>query len=269
MSAVLSVCALILVSGVAGRSEARPHATLLTALPLFWGEGDARDVLAGRAARSPTLKAIDADVDIRAIDVLSDEALARDVAILAQPRRLTPRELVTFDAWVRRGGRALIFADPDLLWPSRYPAGDTRRAPPVTLLDPLFAHWKIALGDADHDVRIVTADGARIAVASAGRWTGPKSCAASAPEMLDCRIGKGRVILVGDADLLDARLWTQEGTDTPAWIAGRTRDLARGEAELSPPKALLFAAPMVVTTVIGLSAWHKRRKAKNRRRTFQ
>ncbi len=196
----------------------RPHVTLLTALPLVWGEGDASDVLAGRTGRSETLKLLDKSLDVRAIDTLSRATLGRDVAIIAQPRRLTPQELVTFDKWLRGGGRAMIFADPELIWPSRYAPGDNRRAPPVTLLDPLLTHWGVALGDSDHQEHKVQLAGLTVAFAAAGVWTGPKSCSGIGGFALDCRIGKGRVLLVGDADLLDPRLWQASGADNPAWV---------------------------------------------------
>jgi hypothetical protein len=197
----------------------RPRVTLLTALPLVWGEGDAADVLAGRTGRSETLKAMDGRLDIRPIDTLSADTLGHDAAMIAQPRRLTPQELVALDKWVRAGGKAMIFADPELVWPSRYAPGDNRRAPPVTLLDPLFAHWGVALGDSDHEERALQPGAALVTVLAAGTWTGPKGCSAGGTYVLDCRIGKGRVILVGDADVLDARLWAARGAANPAWVA--------------------------------------------------
>ena len=206
----------------------RPHVTLLTALPLVWGEGDASDVLAGRTGRSETLKALDKTLDVRAIDTLSRATLGRDVAIIAQPRRLTPQELVTFDKWVRGGGRAMIFADPELVWPSRYPPGDNRRAPPVELLDPLFTHWGIALGDSDRQERVISVNNVAVRLLAAGAWTGPKTCTVVVPEMLDCRIGKGRVLLVGDADLLDARLWTGREADNAGWVVDQLQMLDGG-----------------------------------------
>jgi hypothetical protein len=192
--------------------------TLLTALPLVWGEGSAADVIAGRVGRSETLKALDKHLDVRAIDTLSRATMGHDIAIIAQPRRLTPQELVTFDKWVRSGGRAMIFADPELVWPSHYPPGDNRRAPPVTLLDPLFDHWGVILGDSDHQEHKVQMAGLTVALAAAGVWTGPKPCSGNGGYALDCRIGKGRVLLVGDADLLDPRLWQVSGADNPAWV---------------------------------------------------
>ena len=209
-------------------ADQRPRVTLMTALPLVWGEGDAADIVQGRTGRSDTLKRLERTFDVRAIDTLSAANLGRDVAIVAQPRRLTPTELVVFDKWVRGGGRAMIFADPELVWPSRYPPGDNRRAPPVELLDPLFTHWGIALGDSDRQERVVLIDNVAVRLLAAGAWTGPKTCAAVVPEMLDCRIGKGRVLLVGDADLLDARLWAGREADNAGWVVDQLQMLDGG-----------------------------------------
>ena len=209
-------------------ADQRPRVTLMTALPLVWGEGDAADIVQGRTGRSDTLKRLERTFDVRAIDTLSAATLGRDVAIIAQPRRLTPTELVVFDKWVRGGGRAMIFADPELVWPSRYPPGDNRRAPPVELLDPLFTHWGIALGDSDRQERVVLIDNVAVRLLAAGAWTGPKTCAAVVPEMLDCRIGKGRVLLVGDADLLDARLWAGREADNAGWVVDQLQMLDGG-----------------------------------------
>lgn len=209
-----------------GTSE-RPRLTLMTALPLVWGEGGTADILLGRSGRSETLKRLDPLFDIRPIDVISAKALGRDIAVIAQPRRLSPLELVAFDKWVRRGGRAMIFADPELLGSSSYPLGDNRRAPPVTLLDPLFKHWGIDLGDSDRVIRTATYGAVKVAFAGAASWAFGKNCIAIIPEAIDCRIGKGRVILVGDADMLDARLWQEQGADNPAWIANQLDRLIR------------------------------------------
>jgi hypothetical protein len=208
---------LVALSGAADR----PRVTLMTALPLVWGEGDTADILQGRSGRSETLKRLDVQFDIRAIDLVSAKTLGRDIAILAQPRRLSPIELVAFDKWVRRGGRAMVFADPELLGSSSYPLGDNRRAPPVMLLDPLFKHWGVELGDSDKVVRTATQGGTKVAFAGAASWTFGANCAAIIPEAIECRIGKGRVILIGDADMLDARLWREQRADNPTWIASQ------------------------------------------------
>lgn len=206
----------------------RPRVTLMTALPLVWGEGSAADILQGRSGRSETLKIVETKFDVHPIDTLSAKTLGRNVAVVAQPRRLTPTELVSFDNWVRRGGRAIIFADPELMWPSGYPLGDNRRAPPVELLDPLFTHWGVALGDSDRQARTVLIDGVPVRLLAAGTWTGPANCRSVIPEVLHCRIGKGRALLVGDADVLDPRVWAPNDTGNVAWVLDQLHRLSGG-----------------------------------------
>ena len=237
----------------------RPRVTLLTALPMVWGEGDAADVLAGRTAKSETLSAIEQRVDIQPIDIISQATLGRNVAIIAQPRRLTPSELVVLDNWVRAGGRAMIFADPELVWPSRYAPGDNRRAPPVTLLDPLFAHWGVALGDSDHEIRTVRIDGYSVALASAGTWTGPKSCVGAETAVLDCAIGKGRVVFVGDADVLDARLWHAQSAENPKWLAHRVLGLAGVSSAQSTLVPRLAVAGVAIALIVTLAALYRKK----------
>jgi ABC-type uncharacterized transport system len=211
------LAALTVALALTGAGE-RPRVTLMTALPLMWGEGTPADVIAGRSAKSEMIRTIETQFDVRAIDIISAKTLGRDIAIIAQPRRLTPFELVAFDKWLLGGGRAVIFADPELVWPSRYPLGDTRRAPPVTLLDPLFKHWGVALGDSDHREHTVPLSNSPVTLLAAGKWAGPKNCSGAGTYVLDCRIGRGRVVLVGDADVLDARLWRARDADNPTWL---------------------------------------------------
>jgi ABC-type uncharacterized transport system len=175
----------VMALAIAAAAAPSPRVTLFTALPLMWGEGDPSDILNGRARRSTMIDGL----DVRAIDTVTVPGLGQDVLVVAQPRAMMPEELVALDTWVRAGGRVLIFADPRLEWRSRYPLGDPRRAPPVTLLDPLLTHW---------GVRLDAGPG------SDGRWQrGP--CAAVDPVTIDCRIGKGRALLIADADRLDER----------------------------------------------------------------
>lgn len=239
----------------------RPQATLMTALPLVWGEGDARDILQGRSARSPTLVAIEKTIDVRAIDVISRRALGTAVAIIAQPRRLLPSELVAFDAWIRDGGRALIFADPELVWPSGLALGDSRRAPPVELLDPLLTHWGVALGDSDGAPTTVQIDGKSVRLMASGKWAGPTACTVIVAPVLDCRIGKGRVLLVGDADILDARVWQPAGGDNAEWVAAQVHRLSRATTSASDlTSAVVIGGIFVAIMAIGLLILEYRRE---------
>ncbi len=181
---VAAAAAFILALSVAA-APPLPRITLFTALPLMWGEGDPADILSGRAKRSAALDGL----DVRAIDTVNASTLDTGILVVAQPRAMAPAELVALDSWVRGGGRVAVFADPRLDWPSRFALGDPRRAPPVTLLDPLLAHWGVRLD--------LGADGA-------GVWQ-RGACATVDAITIDCRIGKGRALLIADADVLDVR----------------------------------------------------------------
>ncbi len=230
----------------------------MTALPLMWGEGTPADVLAGRSGKSETLRIIETAFDVRAIDTISAKTLGRGVAVIAQPRRLTPEELVAFDKWLLGGGRAMIFADPELVWPSRYAVGDNRRAPPVELLDPLFVHWGVALGDSDRQGRTISINGVAVRILASGAWTGPENCTLIVPEVLDCRIGRGRVLLVGDADMLDPRVWGSKDFDNVAWIMERLKALdGGGSAESTRLSSAVVAGIAVGAVAIAAIIYHR------------
>jgi ABC-type uncharacterized transport system len=189
---------------------------VLTSLPLFWGEGDIGDILSNRSAKAPIVVALEAKRRVIPLETAARGSLAKvRLLIVAQPRRLAPSELVALDAWVRRGGRLLIFTDPMLDWPSERSLDDVRHAPPVGLLDPLFAHWGLELGDADMatpKMQIRALDRAQVATSRPGRWsTKHRRCAVESELLARCRVGLGVAYLVADADLLNSALWNAPG----------------------------------------------------------
>lgn len=204
---------------LSGASTEAPTVGIVTALPLFWPEGAAPpDLIAHRSgtSRSPLIGALRA----RAVDSIDERMLSGvNTLILAQPRLLAPVELVGLDNWIRRGGRAVIFADPLLMWPSALSVADPRRATLTSLLDPLLTHWGLRLQPVSPDERalrrIMLSDGHVLIVAGASRFTrtpgesgGGAPCAlAERGLMALCRIGRGSVRLIADADMLDDRLW--------------------------------------------------------------
>lgn len=177
----------------------------MTALPLFWNEAGPALALEDDDQRAPVMRLLMEAHDVRPLDVLSRETLANTrILMLAQPRLLAPQELVALDQWVREGGRLLLFADPELRWPSALVPGDPRRPPPVTLLDPLFNHWRVELGPPGDADQAELADRA-VPVSRAGQWTSRSTdCKVETGRLLvGCTLGKGRALLVADADLLD------------------------------------------------------------------
>lgn len=181
----------------------------MSALPLFWGEGGAAAVLQGEDQRAQLIRHLAQRYTLAALDQLDKDSLAQaPLLLLAQPRGLSPDELVALDAWVRGGGRALIFADPMLVWPSRLAMGDRRRAPLVTLLDPLLDHWGLVLEGPpsnNGDAMMITSEDTAGAGAGVGRWKAKTAeCKISTDlRIADCHIGRGRAFIVADADVLD------------------------------------------------------------------
>jgi hypothetical protein len=186
-----------------------PAVSVMSALPLFWGEGGPAEVLQGDDQRAPVIKHLSARHPLLPLDRIDAASLSRaPLLLIAQPRGLSPEELVALDAWLRSGGKALIFADPLLLWPSDLAMGDRRRAPLTSLLDPLFAHWQIRLdGPAGNsaDEAVIASDGISAVGAGVGHWKAAgKMCVVGANDrIVECAIGKGKALLIADADLLD------------------------------------------------------------------
>lgn len=208
------------------RPELTGKTGIVSALPLFWPEGRPLAEMLERngvESRSPLVRLLDA----RAIDAVDGITLSGlDSIILAQPRLLRPEELVALDSWLQMGGKAVIFADPLLMWPTGLSMGDPRRPPLTSLLDPLLAHWGLRLepvGEGASIQRRVLPTGHVLIVAGASRFTltqegaGRRCTLAGDGLMALCRIGAGKVRLIADADLIDDRLWLAD----PRW-PGRT-----------------------------------------------
>lgn len=192
-------------------AEVRPTVDVLTGLPLFWGEGGIEDVLSGATRRSPLIDALDKSWTLQPMDVARRKELSRvDRLLLIQPQALSPTEVFEIDRWIRRGGRALILADPDLRWPSILPEGDPRRPPPASMLSPLFRHWGLELlpttglspvAEPIEDLNVV--------FDSPGSWNvKSKQCVPASARIIRCTIGKGEVVLVSDVDFANPT-WAQ------------------------------------------------------------
>lgn len=204
----------------------RPSLAVITALPLFWdemGRGGSRD--------APVVTVLRTRFTVMPLD--DPQHLAKTGArrlLLAQPRAMTSAQLVAIDAWVRGGGMALVLADPLLRWPGGLPLGDRRRAPSVSPLGPLLSHWGFEPGGLfqPSETRLFMPDGALVTISGAELRDHAL--------MVERQVGRGTVRLVGDADLLDDRLWLADPAgplDPRLWSADTPTQLIRwldGEA---------------------------------------
>jgi hypothetical protein len=248
----------------------RPKAMLMTGLPLVWGESGPFDPASRPAV---AYQALQSEYDFVLLDTLEAKTLSQaPLLFLAQPHRLSPAELTSLDSWIRGGGRALILADPALVWPSELPLGDIRRPPPVHLLEPLLAHWGLVVdGPATPGRAVVRAGERRLTVEAPGSVR-------SAGLVARRGIGRGRVILVADADLLRDDLWAplgparhQRTSDNPLLIAqwldeliGLQRRWTLGEVAWSrsgsPVQAMAAGLlPIALTAAAGFLLRRRRR----------
>ncbi len=134
---------------------------------------------------------------------------ADGLLVLAQPRPLSPDENVALDAWVRAGGRLLLLADPMLTAESAYPLGDPRRPEAIAMLSPILRHWGLEPEfDADQAAGVRTPAPFAIPVPvdlpGSFRLVSKDMCRLEADGLAaECRIGKGHVIILADAAVLD------------------------------------------------------------------
>ena len=202
-----------------------PRLSVITGLPLFWRDGAQVD--------APIVTVLRQRFDVQPLD--SPLALVNSRArtlLLAQPRAFSMDELVALNAWISRGGKALLLADPELRWPMDLPLGDRRRPPAVSLLAAMIEYWGVKLlppgaGEKRHflgDGRVLT-----LYAASGFADAGPDCHIAGRGLVARCMVGRGRVTIVADADLIDDRLWLanpaaplepeQWTADTPQFVA--------------------------------------------------
>lgn len=216
--ALLAAAALALLGALHGASpqrvptraaQDRPTLLLLTSLPIVFGDGFSLS-----APGSPALKALKSRYRVVPISVTSPEELGRStLALIAQPRAQPAEDLVALDDWVRGGGRVLLLADPMLEWPSRRPLGNPLRPPAMFMDTGLLAHWGLRLDAPDRrgpEERSLA--GRKVLTSSPGALSG--SCRIAADALVaDCKVGRGRAVIVADADLLDTANLGPRGAD--------------------------------------------------------
>jgi ABC-type uncharacterized transport system len=222
----LLVCALLMFLTAASYLRqstiaVKPKIGLMTTLPLRWAEGNLTTALDPNIKPSASYERLARRYAIELVDNLDGlKPNNPKVLVLAQVRALSPAELVQLDNWVRGGGHLLVFADPALAWESGYPLGDKRRPLFTSLLSPLFSHWGIELvlpmdNTKANEIRKIGKFSVRMP--TPGAWQKrsiPEDALCSiTPDyiLVDCKVGKGRAILVADADLFDETQWQATG----------------------------------------------------------
>jgi hypothetical protein len=201
----------------------RPTLLLLTSLPLLFGEDFSLD-----DAGSPALKTLQARYKVVPISVTDNAELARgQLLLMAHPLAQTAENLVALDGWVRRGGSVMLLADPMLEWPNKRPLGDPLRPPPMFMDMGLLAHWGLRLDAPERRGPAKRRLGDReILTISPGSLSG--TCRIEPDRLVArCGIGKGRAIIVADADLLDVDALGSEGRPNLAAVADELAKLDR------------------------------------------
>lgn len=182
----------------------RPELMLLSSLPIIFSEQFTLAPGKG-AGGSMILSRLERRYRVRPIALADSAGLGRGrMLLMAHPRAQTAEALVDLDAWVRGGGRLLLLADPALDWPSERGLGDRLRPPPGYADTGLLAHWGMALDrpEARGPVRAML-DGRHLLLLSPGRLRAPGCTLLADRIVARCRIGRGAVTVIADADLID------------------------------------------------------------------
>lgn len=196
-------------------SGEKPALGLFTSLPIYWSESvSVSEALEGDGDQHWARGAWEEDHRLIPVDTLEPESLKPLTRlVMAQPRPLAPAENVALDAWVRGGGRLLLFADPLLTEHSRFALGDKRRPQDVVLLSPILTRWGLQLSFDDEQgegERTMRYGAITLPERLAGRLRtvapgAPARCTIAAGGLVaECAIGKGRATVVADAALLES-----------------------------------------------------------------
>jgi hypothetical protein len=203
---------------------------LFTTLPIMWSEGsDLAAEISGQAPAHWAKAVLAKQGPLVPLDMLTGPAGSAPLdklglLVIAQPRPLSPQENVALDDWVRRGGKLLLLADPALTEESALPIGDPRRPQAVVLLSPILKRWGLelrfddtqAFGEATREVM-----GKPVPVNLPGHFAtqGQANCQLWGEELaVTCAIGKGRVVALADAAVLEHDDPDGARADAFAWL---------------------------------------------------
>jgi hypothetical protein len=231
LAALLAVAVPACAAAPAEEEAPLPQLGLSGTIPIYWGEAEGMsEMLAGEGTPHWARAQLERSYRLRPLDLL-DEANLAPLAylLLAQPRALSAAENVAVDAWVRRGGKLLLFADPLLTGESRFSIGDRRRPQDVILLSPLLTHWGLELEfveDQPGGAAMREIAGTALPVNLPGRFTrsaGSGNCTLAAGDLLArCTLGEGRVTVLADAALLDLHDPHPAAAEALAWLVETT-----------------------------------------------
>lgn len=188
---------------------------LFTTLPILWSENaDISAELSPDTQPHWARARLEAAGQIAPLDLLTGPKGAGPLdklhrLVMAQPRVLNGAENVALDGWVRGGGQLLLIADPALTAHSDFALADPRRPQAVALLSPILSHWGLTLrfddrqqmGEASREVM-----GVAVPVNLPGHFAteGQANCKLWGDGLaVTCAIGRGRVVALADAALLE------------------------------------------------------------------
>ncbi|WP_347303271.1 hypothetical protein V5740_01205 [Croceibacterium sp. TMG7-5b_MA50] len=190
------------------------------------------DLIAGTATPHWARALLERTHILHPLATLTAEELAPfDQLLIAQPRVLSPGENVALDAWVRDGGRLLLLADPLLTAESHYALGDPRRPQDVVLLSPLLTHWGLQLRfdpDQPSTPQMREIAGLLLPYHMAGEFAPLGTAAECARQtsgiIAERSIGRGHVLIVADAALVDASHPDPAAADALSALVSRAFD---------------------------------------------
>lgn len=186
---------------------------LFTSLPILWNEyGEISELLKPDGESHWAATVLRQRGELRPLDTIAPVPDDLDLLVMAQPRPLSPDENVAIDDWVRGGGKVLLFADPMLTQQSAFSLGDRRRPEDMAMLSPILTRWGLALQFDDTQPagdRMLDVLGEPMPVNLAGSFAvsgNAGQCRLFADGLAArCRVGKGVVLAVADAALLEPR----------------------------------------------------------------
>ena len=188
---------------------------LFTTLPILWSENaDISAELSPDTQPHWARATLEAAGRIEPLDLLAGPNGAGPLdklnrVVMAQPRVLSGAENVALDSWVRGGGHLLLLADPALTEHSDFALADPRRPQAVALLSPILSHWGLTLRFDDRQQMGETSRavmGVAVPVNLPGHFAteGQANCKLWSDGLaVTCAIGRGRVVALADAALLE------------------------------------------------------------------